>query len=44
MVIFGPTCVSCSLVSIFVMEMDGFGQSKSSSADTVDLRSVVSIL
>ena len=42
--IFGLTCVRCALVCIFVMEMDGFGQSELSSADTVDLRSVVLIL
>ena len=33
-----------ALVSMFVMEMDGFGQSELSSANTVDLRSVVPIL
>ena len=42
--IFGLTCVKCALVCIFVMEMDGFGQSELLSADTVDLRSVVPIL
>ena len=42
--IFGLTCVRCALVCIFVMEMDGFGQSELSSTDTVDLRSVVPIL
>ena len=43
-VIFGLTCVRCALVCIFVMEMVVFGQSKLSSADTVELRSVVPIL
>ena len=42
--IFGLTCVRCALVCTFVMEMDGFGQSELSSADAVDLRSVVPIL
>ena len=42
--IFGLTCVRCALVCTFVMEMDGFGQSELSSADTVDLRSVVPVL
>ena len=42
--IFGLTRVRCALVCIFVMEMDGFGQLELSSADTVDLRSVVPIL
>ena len=41
---FGLTSVRCALVCIFVMEIDGFGQLELSSADTVDLRSVVSIL
>ena len=42
--IFGLACVRCTLVCTFVMEMDGFRQSELSSADTVDLRSVVPIL
>ena len=43
--IFGLTCVRCALVCIFVMEIDGFGQSElSARADTVDLRGVVPIL
>ena len=41
--IFGITCVRCALVYTFVMEMDRFGQSELSSADAVDLRSVVPI-
>ena len=42
--IFGLTCVRYALVCNSVMEMDEFGQSELSSADTVDLGSVVAIL
>ena len=44
MVIFGLTCVKCTLVCIFVMEMEGFGQLELSSTDTVDLRCALPIL
>ena len=36
--------VRCALVCTFLMEMDVFGQSELSSADAVDVRSVVPIL